>query len=70
VLDHLIADESVAVSEGQQRHKLLRAARRPVGLDDLTSAEPYTETPEHLDPDVVWRWLRDGETVLPVAGDG
>lgn len=57
VLDHLVACEAAAVSEGQQRHKLLRAARRPIGLDDLAGAEQHTETPQHLDSNVVWRWL-------------
>jgi len=70
LLDHLVADEPVPISEGQQRHKLVRAARRPIGLDDLAGAEPYTKSPQHLDPDVDWRSLHDGETVLPVAGGG
>jgi hypothetical protein len=48
----------------------LRAARPPIGLDDHAVAEPHTKTPQHLDPDVVWRWLHDREPVLPVAGGG
>lgn len=70
VLDHLVAHEPVAAGEAQEGHELLRATCRPVGLDDLAAAEPHTEAPEHLDPDVVWRWLHDGGAVLPVAGDG
>jgi len=59
MLDHLIADESVTVGESQKSHELVRAARRPIGLDDLTVTEPDAEAAEHLDPDLVWRWLHD-----------